>query len=114
MKAAIVFTGGGPLAVLTAYDSLEDPDLVRRLEAKGFYKYMAFEVPLDEVRQCYGAHYQQIVDDYTQPEELKILDEDGNRIFRMIPFADFGPGIAHEERNVRTQSVRPEDPAAMI
>jgi hypothetical protein len=40
MKAGIVFTGTGPILILTSCDSLEHPDLVARLCEKGISKYV--------------------------------------------------------------------------
>ena len=35
MKAGIIFTGTGPILILTTYGSFEDPKFVSKLEAKG-------------------------------------------------------------------------------
>ncbi len=34
MKAYFLFTASGPLAILTSYDSIQDPKLLERLAAK--------------------------------------------------------------------------------
>ena len=38
MKAGIVFTGSGPLVILTSYESFTDTDLIAKLNAKGIKK----------------------------------------------------------------------------
>lgn len=108
MKAAILFTAGGPLAVVSNHDSLEDPDLLRRLEVKGIRKFMAFELPIDAVRSAYGSHFTMVMEDYKQADELRVLDEDGGRIFSKFHFSEFGPPVVHDP------GVAPPDPAAMI
>ncbi|OAD20650.1 cytoplasmic protein, partial [Candidatus Thiomargarita nelsonii] len=40
MKAGIFFTGSGPILVLTSYDSLTDPHLVKKLTTKGIKKFI--------------------------------------------------------------------------
>lgn len=96
MKAAILFTGNGPLAILTAHGSLNDPDLLARLYRKGVSKFMAFEVPVDTVRDRYGHHFTVVVEDNKQDDELRVLDNDGGRIFDKFPFAEFGAPITHD------------------
>ena len=46
MKAGIIFTGTGPILILTTYESLEDPNLVTKFAAKGIRKFIASELPL--------------------------------------------------------------------
>jgi hypothetical protein len=44
MKAGVFFTGTGPILILTSYESLDDPNLVEKLSAKGIKKYIVFEI----------------------------------------------------------------------
>jgi hypothetical protein len=41
MKAAMVFTGSGPILILTFFDALEHPILTEKLKASGITKYIA-------------------------------------------------------------------------
>ena len=36
----MIFTGSGPILVLTTFDSLESPEFVKRLEARGISKFI--------------------------------------------------------------------------
>lgn len=110
MKAAILFTGSGPLAVLTEHPSLEDPALLDELHRKGVDKFMAFELPVDTARGLYGHHFVRVMQDNKQTDGLRILDDDGGRIFKIVRFADLGPGILYENHG---RSIA-QDPAAMI
>lgn len=96
MKAAILFTGSGPLAVLTSAEDIEAPDVVSRLEVKGLDKFMAFEVPLDLMRQRYGRHYTAVLEDSRQNDLLRVVDEDGGRIFKLFRLDELGPPRRHE------------------
>jgi hypothetical protein len=49
MKAAIIFTGTGPLLVLTSYPSFDDPSFLNKLKAKGIRKFISCEVPIEGV-----------------------------------------------------------------
>jgi hypothetical protein len=51
MKAGIVFTGSGPLVILTSYESFTGSKLVGKLEAKGIKKYLGFDVPVELCQQ---------------------------------------------------------------
>ena len=46
MKAGIIFTGTGPILILTTFDSFENSKLVEKLATKGINKYIASELPL--------------------------------------------------------------------
>jgi hypothetical protein len=91
VKAALVFTGTGPIAILTSHDSLTGREVASRLEAKGIRKYLAFEVPLEEVRTKYGAHFETVMADLRQEDELRVLDEDGNHVYAEFSLRTLGP-----------------------
>jgi hypothetical protein len=96
MKAAVVFTGTGPILVVTTHDSLDHPDLVSRLIAKGIAKFIAHEVPYDEVRRWYGPTLERALSDAAQDDALRIVDVDGRHIFSHLSLRDFGPALLHE------------------
>ena len=62
MKAAVVFTGTGPILILTSLDVLDDPDLVSRMAAKGIGKFIAHEIPVDQVRRWYGSTFDRVIE----------------------------------------------------
>jgi hypothetical protein len=96
MKAGIFFTGSGPILVLTSYDSLSEPRLVERFQAKGIKKFVAYEVPVEVVRQKYGAHYDIVMSDLKQEDDLRVMDYDGHHVFYSFSFEEFGEPIYHE------------------
>jgi hypothetical protein len=96
MKAGIVFTGSGPLVILTSYESFTDPKLIEKLNAKGIKKYLGFEIPLELCQQRYGTHYSVVVQDLKQTDDLRVLDYDGHHIFLTFSFSEFGQEFRHE------------------
>ncbi len=96
MKAGIYFTGSGPILILTSYDSLTNPDLVRKLAAKGIKKFMAFEVPEALVAERYGNHYQVVLEDLHQEDDLRVLDYDGHHVLLEFSFKDLGEPVFHD------------------
>ncbi|NLG64112.1 MAG: hypothetical protein GX537_00710 [Actinobacteria bacterium] len=81
MKAVIVFSGSGPLLILTSYPSIDDPRLVAKLEAKGMRKFIAWEVGIERCREIYGYGFRDIVADLQREDDMRVLDFDGHRIF---------------------------------
>jgi hypothetical protein len=80
MKAAIIFSGTGPILLLTSYDSITNPQFVEKLSTKGIKKFVAFEIPEDEIKEKYGTHYTSIMSDLKQTDDLRVLDYDGHHI----------------------------------
>ena len=96
MKAGIFFTGTGPILILTSYSNLEDPNLVEKLATKGIKKYIAYEVPEDLVKDKYGKHYNVIMGDLKQTDDLRVLDYDGHHVFYNFSLNEIGKPVYHE------------------
>ena len=96
MKAGIVFTGTGPILILTTYESFEDPKLVDKMAAKGIKKYIASELPLEIVKKKYGNHYNVIMGDLKQTDDLRVLDYNGYNVFHNFKFSEMGKPVYHE------------------
>jgi hypothetical protein len=45
MKVVVIFTGSGPILILTSYTSIDDPNFVNKLNAKGIKKFISFHSP---------------------------------------------------------------------
>ena len=93
MRAYIVFSGTGPILVLTTYPELTDERLVGKLAHKGIVKFIAYEVPLERVRSIYGVPYEVIADDLENTEDLRVLDFNGHHIFSRFAFNDLSDPI---------------------
>jgi hypothetical protein len=96
MKAGIVFTGTGPILILTTYESFEDPKLVDKMAAKGINKYIASELALETVKKRYGNHYDVVLEDLKQTDDLRVLDYNGHNVFYKFKFSEMGKAVYHE------------------
>ena len=98
MKAGIIFTGTRPLFILTTYESFKDPKLISKLEAKGIKKYIAAELPLERVKEKYGNHYNVVMGDLEQSDDLRVLDYNGYNVFYNFTFEEMGQPTYIESR----------------
>ncbi len=96
MKAGIFFTGTGPILILTTYASLDAPKLVDKLTQKGIKKYIAYEVPEELVKQRYGKHFNVILGDLKQSDDLRVLDYDGHHVFYNFSLSEIGQPVFYE------------------
>lgn len=81
---------------LTSAESLEASNFVKALGEKGIDKYIAFEVGEEMVRNRYGQHYSVTMADRKQTDLLRIVDVDGQRIFRNFDLKSLSGPILHE------------------
>ncbi len=96
MKAGIFFTGTGPILILTTYSSLKDPKLIDKLTQKGIKKYIAYEVSEELVKQRYGKHFNVILGDLKQADDLRVLDYDGHHVFYNFSLDEIGQPVFYE------------------
>ena len=96
MKAGVIFTGTGPILILTSYDSFEDPSFITKLRGKAINKFIASELPLEKVKAKYGNHYQVIMGDLNQTDDLRVLDYNGHNVFYNFQFSDATKTFYHE------------------
>ena len=93
MKAYIIFSGTGPILILTTYASLTDDRLVEKLSHKGIAKFIAYEVPIEEVRRIYGVPFEVIASDLERTEDVRVLDFNGHHIFSSFSLSQLGEPI---------------------
>ncbi|WP_448382979.1 hypothetical protein [Desulfosoma sp.] len=93
MKAGIIFTGTGPILVLTSYESFQDPKFIEKLNAKGIKKFIARELPLESVKKKYGLQYNIVLGDLNQTDDLRVLDYNGHNVFYNFSFKEMGDPI---------------------
>jgi hypothetical protein len=96
MKAGIFFTGTGPILLLTSYEELNNPQFVKKLATKGIKKFIAFEIDTNKVKQRYGNHYQVIMGDLKQEDDLRVLDYDGHHVFYNFSLNELGVPIYYD------------------
>jgi hypothetical protein len=96
MNANVIFTGSGPILILTTFQSPQDPSFIEKLAAKGINKFIAYELPVSLVREKYGAHFEAIMHDVQQTDDLRVLDINGHSVFYNFSFADMGSPFMHD------------------
>lgn len=96
MKAGVIFTGTGPILILTSYGSFTDRKFVEKMNAKGIQKFIAYELPFDKVKQKYGTHFSIVMGDLSETDDLRVLDYNGHHIFLNFAFSEMGPATQYE------------------
>jgi hypothetical protein len=96
MKSFLLMTSNGPLVILTSHGSIENPILLEKLLAKGISKFIAFEVPFELARTRYGEHFKIVANDLHESDDLRILDYNGDRTFKLFRFSELGEAHVHE------------------
>ena len=102
VKVFLLFTGSGPLMILTSHASIEDETLLEKLTAKGIAKFFAFEIPYDLARARYGGHFNVVSQDLSESDDLRVLDYNGERAWHLFSFEEMGPEVRHEPEGVNT------------
>lgn len=97
MRAGIIFTGTGPILILTSYESFEDRNFVEKLVAKGIRKFIAYEIPLDLAKAKYGQHFDVVMNDVKETDDLRVLDFDGHRVFYSFSLHELGNSYVYDE-----------------
>jgi hypothetical protein len=93
IRAYLIFTGTGPILVLSTYPTLTDERLVGKLRYKGIDKFLAYEVDLEAVRARYAHSYANIVKDLEAEEDLRVLDFNGHQIMANFSLDELGEPI---------------------
>ena len=96
MKVAMLFTGSGPIVILTSHDSVTDPTLLGKLEAKGIERFLAYELPLDLAKERYGGHFRTVLNDLHETDDLRVLDYNGERAFALFGLNELGNPVIHD------------------
>ena len=96
MKVYMVMTASGPIVVLTSHASLLDADLIKKLLEKSVEKFIGYEIPVDIAEQRYGTHFSVVKGGLRETDDLRVLDEDGDRAFALFRFDELGPAMVYE------------------
>ena len=96
MKVFMIYTGSGPLVIMTSHDSIEDPALLEKLAAKGVDKFIAYPIAYELAEKYYGGHFMVVKNDLGETDDLRVLDYNGDRAFKLFRFDEMGAEIRHE------------------
>jgi hypothetical protein len=95
-RSYLIFTGTGPILVLSTYPTIDDPRLVEKLRFKGISKFIAYEVALEAVRSRYGAAFESVCRDLDDTEDLRVLDFNGHQIMANFSLGELGEPVKVE------------------
>ena len=94
-RAYLIFTGTGPILVLSTYPKLTDERLVGKLRYKGIDKFIAYEVDLDAVAVRYPHSFPSIQQDLQGSEDIRVLDFNGHQIMANFALDELGDPIKY-------------------
>jgi len=96
MKIFMLYTGSGPLVIMTSYRSVDTPGLLEKLSAKGIHKFIAHEIPVKMAQERYGGHFEMVQGNLDESDDLRVLDYNGERAFRLFRFDELGRAYKYE------------------
>ena len=92
-RAYLIFTGTGPILILSTYPKLTDGRLVEKLRYKGIEKFLAYEVDLEAVGERYPQSYGPTIADLGDDEDIRVLDFNGHQIMANFSLGELGEPI---------------------
>jgi hypothetical protein len=92
-RAYLIFTGSGPILVLSTYPKLTDDRLISKLRYKGIDKFIAYEVDLDAVQVRYEHSFANISKDLETEQDMRVLDFNGHQIMANFALDELGDPI---------------------
>jgi hypothetical protein len=95
IRPYLIFTGTGPILVLSTYGDLADDRLLSKLRYKGIEKFIAYEVELDAVRERYSHTFKTIAQDLEDEEDLRVLDFNGHQIMANFALSELGEAMKY-------------------
>lgn len=98
MKAYMVITDSEPIVILTSHGSILDADVVEKLAEKGVKKFITYDIPIGLAEQRYGNHFLVVKGDLRETDDLRVLDEDRDHVFKLFRFDE------HRKSTIRLQS----------
>jgi hypothetical protein len=92
-RAYLIFTGSGPILVLSTYPKLTDDRLISKLRYKGIDKFIAYEVDLGAVKTRYEHSFANISKDLETEQDMRVLDFNGHQIMANFALDELGDPI---------------------
>lgn len=94
MRSYLIFTGSGPILVVSTYPKLTDDRLIQKLRYKGIDRFLAYQVDLSAVEERYGEAYHHVVADLASAgEDIRVLDFNGHQIMANFSLNELGDPI---------------------
>ena len=102
MKAVMLFTGSGPVVVLTSHNSVTAPAMLGKRKAKGIERFFAYEWPLEMAKARYGGHFQTVLNELHETDDLRVLDCDGEHVFALFQLDELGTPVIYDSSSAVT------------
>jgi hypothetical protein len=96
VRALLALTEGGPVLALTNAPGSGESAVAEVLRRRDFAKFIAYELPVEQVRSSYGVAFEVIVAELQRARGARVLDYDGSRIFRNLSLSLLGSAFVHE------------------
>ncbi len=94
-RTYLIFTGTGPILVLSTYPQLTDQRLLDKLRYKGINKFLAYEVDIAAVRERYADSFDNIAGNLEETEDIRVLDFNGHQIMANFSLDELGEPIKY-------------------
>ena len=92
-RAYLIFTGSGPILVLSTFGAVTDERLIAKLRYKGIDKFIAYEVDPSAVAERYPEAFDNVSADLLGVEDIRVLDFNGHQIMANFSLAELGEPI---------------------
>jgi len=92
-RAYLIFTGSGPILVLSTYPTIDDDGLVQKLRYKGIDHFIAYEVDLDAVGERYADAFPSVLESLEAGEDIRVLDFNGHHIMANFSLEALGEPV---------------------
>ena len=92
-RSYLIFTGSGPILVLSTFPKLTDERLVDKLRYKGIERFIAYQVDLEAVKACYPDTFGAVLQELTAAEDIRVLDFNGHQIMANFSLEALGDPI---------------------
>jgi hypothetical protein len=89
MKTYVVFSSREPLLIVIQR-SIRDRSVLGHLDRIGCSKFIAREVPVEQVRRRYGRRFEVVERALRDGVGFRVLDYNGENIFHTVPLSDLG------------------------
>lgn len=92
-RAYLIFTGSGPILLLSSYPELTDERFLEKLRHKGIDRFLAYEVDLEAVESCYPSSFGPVMRTLEVSEDVRVLDYNGHQIMANFSIGSLGDPI---------------------
>ena len=93
LRSYLIFTASGPILVLSTFPKLTDDRLIAMLRYKGIERFIAYQVDLDALAECYPDTFSPLSEELAGTQDARVLDANGHQIMARISLDELGDPI---------------------